>query len=405
MKHYLTLALACATLAGAQATPTVPQPSPLPPDQTPQTLNATINEPKALGFTPEQLARLRVPAGFTVKVFAKDVGNARMMQVMPDGTVYLTRRKQGDVMMLRDTDKDGAADVQQIVAQNLNFINGITARDGKLYLATDKRVWVADILPGGKLSVPRVFVDDLPDAGQHPNRTLAWGPDGFLYVTVGSTCNNCMETNPENATILRVAPDGKSREVYARGLRNTIGFGWHPTSRKLVGLDHGSDWRGDDQPPEEINVIERGVHYGWPYCFADQQPDLYGTADPPGNVPKEAFCKTTRGPALTYTAHAAPIGMVFYTGSMFGAEYRNDAFVAMRGSWNRTTPSGYNIVRIHFDANGTPVSTEDFVSGWAYQQDGRDVQFGRVAGVAQYTDGSLLIAEDQNGVIYRVVKP
>ncbi|HEV2734216.1 MAG TPA: PQQ-dependent sugar dehydrogenase [Longimicrobiaceae bacterium] len=221
----------------------------------------------------------------------------------------------------------------------------------------------------------------------------------MLYVSVGSTCNNCGETNRENATLLRMRTDGSDRGVYASGLRNMIGWDWHPATGQLWGMDHGSDWRGDDLPPEELNRVENGTHYGWPFCYGDRRVDAFTPAAPPGGD-RQGFCRRTAAPVLTYTAHAAPIGMVFYKGMQFPAEYRGDAFVAMRGSWNRRPPSGYKLVRIRFDAAGSPTRIEDFVTGFL-SRDGQAFR-GRIAGVAVARDGSVLFADDTNGVIYRV---
>ena len=243
-----------------------------------------------------------------------------------------------------------------------------------------------------------MLINNLPDGGQHPNRTIAFGPDGMLYITVGSTCNACDEPNDEHATILRSQPDGSNRTIYAEGLRNTIGFGWHPQTRELWGMDHGSDWRGNDQPPEELNRIQQGEHFGWPFCWGDRRPDVYLSAEPKGTT-KEEFCAKTQPPVLTYTAHSAPLGMVFYTGSQFPQEYRGDAFVTMRGSWNRNPPVGYKVVRVRYQ-NGKPVAIEDFITGFLNEK--RTAQFGRPVGIAVAPDGSLLFTDDTNGVIYRM---
>lgn len=391
----------------------------LPPGDGPNTVTGTALEPTPVPFQDSMLSRLRVPAGFRINVFAKDMANARWMAVRPSGDVYVSRRDQGDIVLLRDTNRDGVADQRRIVAQNIKLAHGLTLRENTLYIFADKMVYTARINADGSLQTPQIIIRDLPDVGQHSARTLAFGPDGMLYLNVGSTCNNCMEPNPENATIVRSMPDGSGRHVFARGLRHSIGFGWHPSSRQMWGFDHGSDWRGDDQPPEELNQIMQNKDYGWPYCYANKQIDQVAYFDPP-NTTKANYCPTTEAPILTYTAHAAPIGMVFYTGTQFPAEYRNDAFVAFRGSWNRSQPSGYKVSRIRFDTTGKPTAIEDFVSGWlmeppanlrqpgntpsqAQQQEAsRPAQFGRLAGLAVWNDGSLLVAEDQNGVIYRI---
>ncbi|WP_407571532.1 PQQ-dependent sugar dehydrogenase [Deinococcus altitudinis] len=403
---FLSLTMLTGALGAAAAQNAAPTPRPVPAPNPPATVTATLNEPTPLEFSSDKLGRLKVPAGFTLKVMATGLGNARLMHVMPDGGIYLTRREQGDVWYLKDANADGVigASERRQVAQNMKLAHGLDVRGNKLYVVGEKTVWVMDILNRGALSVPRVFADGFPDAGQHPARDLLWGPDGYLYATFGSTCNDCQPRNPEEATMLRIAPDGESREVYARGLRHTIGFGWQPQTQVLYGMDQGSDWHGDNIPPEELNHIVRGENYGWPFCYGDRNPDPYTqTGIIPGKISKQEYCDATQGSLLTYTAHAAAIGMKFYTGTQFPAEYRGDAFVAFRGSWNRDQPSGYEIGRVDFDAAGKPVSITPFVTGFVYQDQGGWKQFGRVAGVAQYTDGSLLFTDDQSGVIYRVI--
>lgn len=394
----------------------------LPPGDGPISVTVNVTEPSPTRFDESMVGRLKVPTGFRITVFAKDMANVRWLQTMPNGDVYASRRDQGDVLLLRDTNRDGVVDASErkIVAQNLKFAHGLAHRNGQLYITSDKKVLVADVQSDGTLGTPRLIIDDLPDAGQHPNRTIGFGPDGMLYITAGSTCNDCRDANPESATMLRAQPDGSARGVFARGLRNTIGFGWHPISGVLYGFDNGSDYHGDELPPEELNAIQANKHYGWPYCYGNRQVDAQVFNDPP-NTTKGDFCPTTEGALLTYSAHAAPIGFTFYTGSQFPASYRNDAFVAFRGSWNRAQPSGFRVVRVRFDSQGKPVGTEDFATGWlmptpapALTQLGptapaaeqtkarRPAQFGRLAGLAVAADGALLVAEDQNGVIYRI---
>ncbi len=386
--------------------PTISALPPEPVEGTPQGLanpldgHAVITT--TLPFNEDFLQRLNLPDGFEINIFAQGLGNARWMAVAPDGTVFLTRRAEGDVIALLDQDGNGEADMPQVrvVASDLPFVHGITFNGNQVYLVTETDIYVADWTGGAGLSALRTVVSDLPGGGQHPNRTLAVGPDGMLYVTVGSTCNACDEPNPENATLLRMDLNGGSRQIFAAGLRNTIGFGWHPVSGELWGMDHGSDWRGDNQPPEELNRLEADASYGWPFCFGDQQPDLYIPAPPPGGSGRAAYCQRTVAPVLEYTAHSAPIGMVFYTADQFPQDYRNDAFIAMRGSWNRNPPSGYKVVRLLFDEAGQPTGFEDFLTGFLIEE--QVANFGRVAGLAVAADGSLLIAEDQNGIIYRV---
>ena len=355
--------------------------------------------PERLEFNESLLQRLKLPAGFQIQVFAQDLGNPRNLAIAPNGTVYITRREQGDVLALRDTTGDGRANQRRTVASDLKQVNGIIIHQNRLYYVTDTTLYASDLNRDGTEGKPQVLIDDIPDAGQHPNRTLGFGPDGMLYISVGSTCNACDEPNEEHATILRAQPDGSKREVFAHGLRNTIGFAWHPQTKELWGMDHGSDWRGNDSPPEELNLIQQGKHYGWPFCWGDRQPDLYLPADPEG-MSKEEFCKNkTEPPVLTYQAHSSPLDLIFYTASQFPQEYRGDAFITMRGSWNRNPPVGYKVVRVRFE-NGKPAGFEDFITGFL-TADGK-AQFGRPVGLAVAPDGSLFFADDTNGVIYRV---
>jgi glucose/arabinose dehydrogenase len=358
------------------------------------------NSPARREFNESLLSNLRLPAGFRVNVFHQKLDNPRMMTVASDGTVYVTNRDKGEVVALADRNGDGRADGALVVASNLKGIHGLTIRENRLYLVTVKELYVADMRSDGTLAAPRLLVRDLPDGGQHPNRTIAFGSDGMLYLSVGSTCNACDEPNMEHATMLRLRPDGTERSVYARGLRNTVGWGWHPQTGELWGMDHGSDWRGNDIPPEELNSIKQNGHYGWPFCYGQRIADDYLQAEPkPKGTTKEQFCPQTVAPALTYQAHSAPIQMVFYNASQFPSEYRGDAFIAMRGSWNRNPATGYKVVRVRFE-NGKPTKFEDFLTGFLIE--GGRAHFARLAGVAIAQDGSLLVSDDTNGVIYRV---
>jgi len=318
-------------------------------DGTRMAIATAIVKPDKVEATPERIAALKLPAGFTASVFATGLKNIRIIAVAPDGTIYVSRRDQGDVLMLKDNDLDGRPDGPPVTVASRAGAHGLAIHDGKLYLATVKEVFVADILTDGTLSPLKLIIGDLPDAGQHPNRTLAFGPDGMLYISAGSTCNDCNESNPENATLLRSSPDGKQRSIFATGLRNTIGFDWNPTTGELWGLDHGIDFLGDDEQPEELNKLELGKQYGWPHVYGAG--NIYPQSTPVGQISKEDWKAHSEPMVLGYTAHAAPMQLLFYRGSGFPAQYQGDAFATMRGSWNRSKPSGYEIVRIHF-ANG-----------------------------------------------------
>ncbi|ARK09330.1 PQQ-dependent sugar dehydrogenase [Fibrella sp. ES10-3-2-2] len=363
-------------------------------------IEGNVFEPALVPATDQRIAQLRVPAGFTIAKYADSLGKPRQLAVSPAGHVYVTNRETGTVTLLRDTNADGKADQKQVVA-TIKSVHGITINNGQMYLATIKEVFRAPINSNGTLGQLQQLINNLPDAGQHPNRTLAIGPDGLLYITVGSTCNACAEPNPEHATMLRANADGTNRTVFASGLRNTIGFGWHPQTKALYGFDHGIDWLGDEQQKEELNLIKQGAFYGWPYIYGDGNYSPHPR--PMGDTTYAQILAKTTLPALSYNAHAAPLAMVFYTAtngaSIFPAEYQNDAFVTMRGSWNRSKPSGYNVVRVHFE-NGVPTRIDDFVTGFLV--DNNRSQFGRPVGIATLPDGSLLFSEDNNGVIYRV---
>jgi Raf kinase inhibitor-like YbhB/YbcL family protein len=366
-------------------------------DGTDVPVSGHVFKPAKVGPSESAVSALKLPAGFRIAPFASGFQNTRILAVAPNGTVYVSRREQGDVLMLKDANGDGRADLPALKVANRAGAHGLAIRNGKLYLVTAKELFVVDILPDGTLGPLALLLGDLPDAGQHSNRTMAFGPDGMLYISIGSTCNACNESNPENASLLRVSPDGKSRIIFARGLRNTIGFDWHPTTGELWGMDHGIDFLGDDIQPEELNKLELGKQYGWPHVWGDGGINPQST--PQGGITKEQWKAMSTPMALGYTAHAAPMQMLFYKGGSFPEEYQGDAFVAMRGSWNRKPASGYEIVRIRFE-NGQPRAFESFVSGFL-SADGQ-THFARPVGLAVMPDGALLMADDANGVIYRI---
>lgn len=340
------------------------------------------------------VSQLHVPEGFRLQKFARNLGNARILAISPEGTVYVSRREQGDILMLK-VGPDGLAAGKPVVVASRSGMHGITFHGSQVYLATVHEIFRADVLPDGRFGPLEMLVHDLPDAGQHHTRTVQFGPDGMMYVSVGSTCNEGKEPNPENAALLRLSPDGKRRKIFAAGLRDTIGWGWQPFTGELWGLDHGIDWLGDDLQPEELNHIQEGRNYGWPFLFADNKINPH--LDPPAGIEKSELLKTSTPMTMGYTAHAAPMQLSFYNASQFPAEYRGDAFVSMRGSWNRRPPSGYEVLRLRFK-DGQPSGFEPFVTGFLTPEG----QYGRPCGNAVAADGSLLFTDDRNGVIYRV---
>lgn len=382
-------ALLCCTILPAAAQDKNPVP-------VEQTMVSNTFRPRRVDATPDRMKQLQVPDGFTLSIFASGTGNPRMMKVMPDGTVYVTDRNNGRLLMLKDRDGDGRSDRTDTLLE-MEHLHGIDYFKGKLYLATVKSIYTAELRKDGALGAMIPIISDLPDAGQHHNRTIKFGPDTMMYLSVGSTCNSCEETNREAACLLVCKPDGTGRRIYSKGLRNTIGFDWHPATGMLWGWDNGIDQLGDTVGKEELNLLVDGADYGWPYIYEKGKFEIHHD---PKNSTHAEYVKKTSFPHLLFDAHGASMEFFFYTGKQFPARYRNGGFVAMRGSWNRKDPVGYKVLYVSYDRLGMPVATETFLSG--FLTDGNTSEFGRPVGLAQYTDGSLLVSDDVNGVIYRI---
>ncbi|MDF3064478.1 MAG: glucose sorbosone dehydrogenase [Polyangiaceae bacterium] len=355
--------------------------------------------PEELPFDEAAFEALSLPEGFSINVYRTGLGQARMLGVHGEH-VYVTQPMQGNVVRLIDADEDGVAESQAIVASNLPMVHGIAFSGDQVFLANVHEVHRGTVEANGSFTGLTPIIEDLPDGGQHPLRTLGVGPDSALYISVGSSCDACQESNPEHATILRSTLAGQpagARTIFAKGLRNTLGFAWHPTTEALWGMDQGSDWRGDDLPPEELNAIQSGKDYGWPYCYANRQVDPV-IQDPPGET-KEEYCARTTPPVLLNQAHQSPIGFAFYTGDTFPERYQEGAFIALRGSWNRKPATGYRVAFVPY-VEGEPQAVEDFVSGFLNEEG--TATFGRPAGMAVAPDGALLFTDDTNGIVYRV---
>lgn len=349
---------------------------------------------KPLELDAPDVAALRVSPGFRIQKFAENLGNARVLAIGPNGNVYVTRREQADVLMLK-IGADGLASGTPVRVAGRPGLHGITFFKNKVYLATVHEVFTGEVLSSGEFGPLQMIIKDLPDAGQHNTRTIQTGPDEMLYISIGSTCNECVEPNQENAALLRASLDGKSRSIFATGLRDMIGWGWHPQTGELWGMDHGIDWLGDEQQPEELNLVQKGKRYGWPFVYGKDSINPH--ADPPGGVSKQDWARDSVPMTLGYTPHAAPMQMSFYNSTAFPKEFQGDAFISMRGSWNRKPPAGYEVLRIRFQ-NGQPVKMEPFVTGFLTAEGER----GRLCGNVIAPDGSLLFSDDRNGVIYRV---
>ena len=366
--------------------------------------NSTSNtlEVAQLETTPQRIGNLSVPEGFQITKFA-ELQNPRVILVHKNGDIYISQREPGNIMLLKDLNKDGRADVQKVV-MNRKMMHGMAIRsDNVMFFMTIRELYRAPIKRDGTLGKPTLIANDFPDAGQHPNRTMNFGPDGKLYISVGSTTNAANEPNEENATMIVADRNGKNRKVFASGLRNTIAFGWHPPTKRFIGWDHGIDTLGDNESKEELNEIKANKRYGWPFVYENDK--FIDHPLPPAAYTREDWAKMSQNPLLLHTAHSAGLQMVYYTGKQFPAEYRNDAFVTLRGSWNRNPPSGYQLARIKFDKAGKPVSVTPFISGFLLQNPTPTVKWGhfaRLVGLAQMPDGSLLMGDDTNNTVYRI---
>ena len=362
------------------------------------TITGNIFRPVKLDATDTRIRALAVAEGFLVSVFARGLDAPRMMAVSPEGRVYVTRRgEEGDVVMLEDKDNDGTAEEPRTVLR-LPHVHGIAIKEGTVFLATVRELYSASIKAGGTFGELKKLYGDLPDAGQHPNRTLGFSPDGTLFLSVGSTCNAAPEPNEESATLLEIMPEG-GRKIHASGLRNTIGFAWHPGTGKLYGMDHGIDWLGDDSQREELNEIKSGRKYGWPFVFEEGKPNLADDPQEHTGMTWEQYAAACEAPVLLATAHSAPMAMLFPSRKHFPDRFAGDALVTFHGSWNRGVPSGYSVGRLRFE-EGRPVRCENFITGFFIDEERG--QFGRPCGLVEWKDGSVLMSDDSGGVIYRI---
>ena len=338
------------------------------------------------------LSRLQLPPGFEIETWSDQVPDARQMAAGAPGVVYVGSRALGQVRAVVDDNHDGRVDRVVVIAHGLEMPTGVAYRDGSLYVGAVNRILRFDRIDS-RLDAPPapvVVVDDLPTDAHHGWKYLDFGPDGRLYVPVGAPCNVCLRPLPY-AAILRLRADGSGREVVAQGVRNSVGFAWHPLTKQLWFTDNGRDWLGDDLPSCELNRVSRdGEHFGFPFVHgkATRDPDFFALAEHQDFTP----------PVLELGAHVAPLGLLFYTGAQFPAEFRNALLVAEHGSWNRSRKSGYRVVRVVLDETGNVVREEPFISGWleGERASGRPVAF------LQLPDGSVLLSDDKAGMIYRI---
>jgi glucose/arabinose dehydrogenase len=333
-----------------------------------------------------------LPPGFRIDLYAADLPGARSLALGTRKTLFVGTRGEGKVYALVDRNGDGRPDERYTIASGLNMPNGVAFRDGALYVAEVNRVIRFDDIEPRLARPPKPVVvnDAFPDKTHHGWKFIRFGPDGRLYVPVGAPCNVCDEKDQRFASIMRMDPDGRHLEIFARGVRNTVGFDWNPQTGELWFTDNGRDWLGDDAPPDELNrAPAKGLHFGFPYWHGRSVRDPeYGK----GRTASEFTL-----PERELGAHVASLGMRFYTGKMFPEAYRNQIFIAEHGSWNRSDPSGYRITLVRLK-DGRAVSYETFARGWL-----RDINaWGRPVDLQVMPDGSMLVSDDRAGAIYRI---
>jgi glucose/arabinose dehydrogenase len=338
-----------------------------------------------------QLEEVVLPPGFEIELLTDRVPGARSLALGPLGTLFVGTRGEGKVYAVEDEDGDGRADRVRTLLEGLHSPNGVALKDGALYVAEVSRVLRYDRIEEnlGSPPAPVVVSEAFPTDEHHGWKYIAFGPDGLLYVPVGAPCNVCNEGDPY-ATIMRMRPDGGGLEVFARGVRNTVGFDWRPGTGVLWFTDNGRDWMGDDRPPDELNRAPGpGLHFGFPFCHGrDVDDPEYG---------EEAACGTYVAPALELGPHVAALGMTFYRGDAFPEPYRSRVFIAEHGSWNRTTPIGYRVTMATLEGSRA-LRYEVFAEGWLQ---GRTA-WGRPVDVLAAPDGSLLVSDDRAGAVYRI---
>lgn len=336
---------------------------------------------------------IKLPPGFRIELYAKDLPNARAMALGDNNTVFVGNRKEKRVYILVDKNQDYQVD--RVFTLNYGFQtepNGVAYRDGSLYVGEIGRILRFDNMELGLNSSvkPVVVTDDLPTNPWHGWKVIRFGPDGKLYIPVGAPCNVCVKRDPRFASIMRMNPDGSELEIFAKGIRNSVGYDWDPRTGELWFTDNGRDMLGDDLPPDELNHAPRpGMHFGFPYC--------HGQGIPDPRFGQERSCSEFALAAQPLGPHVASLGMRFYRGEMFPEPYRNQIFIAEHGSWNRSAKIGYRITLVRLKDN-KPVSYEEFATGW---KQGESV-WGRPVDVLNMPDGSLLVSDDYAGAVYRI---
>jgi len=328
------------------------------------------------------LTELRLPPGFEIEILARGLSGPRFLAFSQTGVLFVSETGAGRIRVILEGGR------LEIFASGLRQPHGLAFRGQDLYVAENHRIAVFRNATNPSLrgGTPEMIAE-LPGGGGHSTRSIAWTPEGRLLATAGSSCNVCTEADARRATAMRFNADGSGMEIFARGLRNSVGLAVHPQTGEAWATDNGRDNLGDDQPPEEINILRAGGDYGWPRCWGRQQRDPGYSGD----------CSSTAAPELEMQAHSAPLGIGFYTGEMFPARYQHDAFVAFHGSWNRNQPTGYQVIRV-LASSGRAAGQEDFLAGFLRG----NTTSGRPVEAITGPDGALYVSDDLNGVVYRI---
>lgn len=338
--------------------------------------------------------RVKLPSGFSISVYADHLPNARMLRLTRNGDLLVSLSRKNKIVLLeKDADGDGHPDGRRDLVAGLNLPHGLDIHGGWLYIAETDAIGRIrfDEVSGRTSGEYRRIVTGLPSGGNHWSRSLRFGPDGWMYVTLGSSCNVCEEKRPERAAMLRFDEEGGRAEIFATGLRNTVGYDWHPVTGELYGTDNGRDFLGDDFPPCELNRIEQGQFYGWPYANGNR------ISDPDFGEGNREKILASVPPAHGFGAHTAPLGLTFIRGLNWPEEIQGAALVALHGSWNRSEKSGYKVVSLHIDDKGA-VAEKPFITGFERDDD----VIGRPVDIVEDPEGSLFISDDFTGSIYRV---
>jgi glucose/arabinose dehydrogenase len=341
-----------------------------------------------------EVAELTLPPGFEASVYAQGLKNPRFIAFGPDGQLYVADRGNGRIVALPDVDGDGVADREVVLAEELDQPHSLVYHDGSWYVGVPSGVVrLGDTDGDGVADERETIIGDLPTDGSHRTRTVAFLPDGRMVVSVGSSCNVCDEEDPRRAAVVAYdGPDGGGESIYASGLRNAVGLAIHPESGELWATNNGRDLMGDEVPPETVYIVEEGGDYGWPGCHSGD------VVDPEFGGPDA--CQDVVQPVAQMQAHSAPLGLAFYDGQAFPSEYWGDLFIAFHGSWNRTVPTGYNVVRLPLRGSEPQGPVEEFAGGWLDLEENN--ASGRPVGLAVGPDGALYVSDDKGGFIYRI---